>query len=467
LFVAVAVVALSTAADASAQRRIGIPTISAADSLLNHGIAEFKEGRYDAAGGFFARVYSDFEPNASSSTARLMAAKAAYRTGAFARTRSILAGFASDFPTSSYLNAAKNLDDSALRSQSLSSDEALNLGVMLSLTEEDRVSSQALFNGIRMAVDEHNSRSDGRKVRMIYRDVGEGTAAASRAVGELANEDVELIIGTLYSEEAVAAANRAERERVVFMAPLATDSEVSDGRQYSFQANASMKSRGEAMARFAVNGLRLKRLGVISSTDDRMVGERLSDGFIQVASALGAEINFIDILPDDSYWFQVPDLMPADTLDLIDALYVPMATRTPAALAGAILSSFDRMGRTPRLLGNAAWHDLPQKAHASEFTTTYTNDYYVDEASGAYLQFRNAYEELSGEPVNRLAVTGYDVTSFALRALSRNDTRQLYDVVRAMPEFEGLGLRIHFDGGNVNKYFFYHRYRDNSLALIR
>jgi len=449
------------------QQTIGIPTIPETQELLDEGLREFEMGRYDSARSLFDQIQTEFSVNASSSAARLMSAKSAFRMGDYSSTRATLAGFASDFPTSRYLESARNLDEIALVALRSATSEAINLGVLLSLSDEDRVASQELFNGIRLSVDEHNAQVGNQKIRMIYRDVGDGPAAARSGVRQLAALGAQLIIGTLYSEEAIAAAEQAERDRVVFLAPLATDEEVSRGRRYAFQANASMTSRGEAMARFAVNGLRLDSLGVISSSDDRRVGERLSDGFVQVASELGAKINFISILPDESFWYQLSDLMPTDTLQYVQAIYVPLATRDPVTLAGAVLSAFERTGRTPRLLGNAAWHDLPQKTNAAHFTTTYANDYFVDEEDPQYEAFKNEFEILSGKSVNRLGVTGYDVTSFALRALSRGDSRQLYDVIRHMPPYEGLGLRIHFDGGNVNQYFFFHRYRDNSLTLIR
>ncbi len=458
---------LLTPSDAVSQQRVGIPTVVRADSSLQKGVDNFEAGQFAEALTIFEQLLADHPNNASSSAARIMAAKSAYRMGRFTLTLSFLSDFSADFPSSGYLEEASHLSELASSAHRTASNSPQLVGILLSLSEEDRVASQAIFNGVRLAVEMHNSGRNDRKIKMIYRDVDGGPPAARRAVRELSDEGVTLIIGTLYSEEAIAAADQAERERIVFIAPLATDERVSDSRTFSFQANPSMRVRGEVMARFAINGLRLNRLGVIAASDNRKVGERLSDGFIEEASRMGADLVFIDILPDESYWYQLPDLITADTLDGIDALYVPLATRDPVPLAGAILSSFDRVGRVPRLLGNAAWHDLPQRAHASVYTTTYSNDFLVDEESFDYRAFAEKYFNLSGTTPDRLGITGYDVTTFGLRALSRRDSRQLHDVIRNMPAFEGLGMRIHFEGGNVNRYMFYHRYRNGTLALIR
>lgn len=451
----------------SAQIRTGIPTIAEADSLFSIGLAHFRAGNNEAARTAFEQVLDGFTDNASTSTARIMAAKAAYRDKDYISARAFLSAYASDFPTSSYLQDARELDSMALAASRQQSLPPVRLGILLSLSEEDRVPSQALFNGIRLAVDEHNLRDGARPVIMMFRNIEGDPNVAADAVSDLSRAGADIIIGTMYSEEAIAAAERADEEEVIFIAPLATDERVSSGRRYAFQANPSMTARGEAMARFAVNGLRLTRLGVFTVADERRIGERLSDGFIQTASELGAEINLIQLLPSESAWFDLPVNMPADTLDLVDAIYVPMATRDAPALAGAILGTFDRFRKNVRLLGNNAWHDLPQKAHASRYTMSYSNDFLPDLSSNDFLRFAWTYFDLNGSDVDRLGLSGFDVTRFALEAASREDSRALWDVLRNMPEYQGYGLRIHFDGGNVNRAFYYHRYRDGALTLLR
>jgi len=439
----------------------------AADSLLASGFSAFDAANWSMAFDLFRAVETDHGRNASSSTARMMAAKAAFRMGDFDRVRSLLGSFAIDFPGSSYANAARALVRLSQDAEGQTPSAFIKVGIMLSLSESDRVPSQQLFNGIRMAVDEHNRDPRNRPAQMIFRDIEGGAEAAASAVSRFADEDVDLIIGTLYSAEAVAAAERADEEGIVFMAPMATDERVSDGRRYAFQANSSMRARGRAMARFAINGLRLDSLAVITVADDRGIGERLADGFIQGASELGTSINLIRILSSEAEWYELSDTLSADTLDFVDAVYVPMASRNTSEAAGRILSTFDRFGKNIRLLGNAAWHDLPQKTHASRYTLTYANDFNPDLSSEAYLQFGWGYYDLSGEDVGRLGVTGYDVMRFALDALNREDSRTLVDRIRNMAPYQGFGIRIAFNGGNVNEGLFFHRYRDGRLSLIR
>lgn len=452
---------------AVAQNGVVIPRIAAADSLLEAGFDAFEATDWPRARFLFEQVDGTFRTNAASSTARLMAAKSAFRNGDFDDVLTILSGFTVDFPGSTYTDEARTLEQLARSSERQPGTEPIQLGVILSLSEAERVPSQQLFNGIRMAVDAHNQNPRNRPVRMIFRDIAGAPSQAASAVSELKQAGADAIVGTLFSDRAVAAAERADTEGIVFVAPMATDERVSNGRRFAFAANPSMTVRGRAMARFAVNGLRIERLGVITVADDRGVGERLADGFIQAASELGARLNMIQILASESAWYALPDTLPADTLQMVDAVYVPMVSGNTAERAGKILGTFDRLGEDVRLLGNAAWHDLPQKLHASRYTLTYGNDFYPDLDSEEFLRFGWGYWDLSGEDAGRLGVSGHDVTRFLLEALGRNDSRSLVDRIRNMAAWQGYGVRIHFDGNNVNQALYYHRYRDGQLDLIR
>ncbi len=302
---------------------------------------------------------------------------------------------------------------------------------------------------------------------MIFRDTGSSPAQAAAAVRELADENVAFIIGTIYSDQAIAAAEAAERARVVFVAPLATDEQVTAGKLYAFQANATIDLRGRLMARFAINGLRLNDLGVIARHENSGVSERLTDAFIEEASELGANIGFVSILPDDNAWINLSNVLSADTLRHIDALYIPMTASEPETAIGALLSSLDRLGVPVRILGNSAWHELPMVSAASRYTTTYSNDFFLSDKDPNLVIFQSRYRELSGESPNRLAYAGYDVTKFLLQLVVRGDDQPLYESIWFEPEYRGLASRIGFQGLNINGAMFFHRYREGELRLIR
>ena len=452
---------------ATAQDLSRVVPSAEADSLVAVATDAFLRGDYEDARDRFMSVRNDYAGTTAVSAATYMAARSAYRLGQYARVTGLLSRFRADFPGSSYADDAERLAGLAREAEQLRDRQPARLGVILSLEKDLRLETQAMFNGIHLAIETHNAAFASRPVQILFRDSNPGEEGARRSVRELAAAGADIILGTLFSDTALAAADEARRRGVIFVAPLATDGRISRDNPQAFQANPSMAVRGELAARFAVNGLRMDSLGVVTTHDADGLSEELTDAFVQEISQLGKFVNLITLLPDERGWFQLPDYFPADTLRHVDALYMPIVSNDRQRVAGGILSSMDRFGRTTRILGNAAWHDLPMRTHASKYEVTYVNDYFPGRDSVATAQFEKDYRLLAGVGPGRLAYSGYDVTTFLTGILDRPVLDGLADVIRRAPPFEGLAHRIHFDGTNVNRAMFYHRYRDGNLALIR
>ncbi|GMQ80991.1 MAG: ABC transporter substrate-binding protein [Rhodothermia bacterium] len=453
---------------ASAQSRFAVvATIARADSLFAVGLNRFTNENYVEARSIFHRVVEDFDLHRNTTAAFLMMAKSAYRMRDFGAAEEELDAFLQLYPSSGYRSDARSTRRLARKAANRTQGKTLDIGIILSLYEDEVAQTQALFNGIRVAVEEFNQSGLGDPIKMIFRDTNSSPARTAETVRELADKNVRFILGALFSDQAIAAAEAAEREKIVFVAPLATDERVGAGRKYAFQANASIKSRGRLMARFAVLGLQLDSLGVIARVDESGISERLTDAFIQEASELGAKINLVTVLSDDNAWVRLSESITADTLEYVDAVYIPVTDMEPEPAVGAILSSLDRLGAHTRILGNSSWHDLPMVVAASRYTTTYSNDYYLIEADSTVESFKSRFAQLSSETPQRLAYTGYDVTRYLLSIATRDERLPLDEAIRREPLYRGLALRIEFQGTNVNGAMFFHRYRDDKLALIR
>lgn len=444
-----------------------VAALPAADSLFQAGIEVYEAGQYDSAFFRFRRLIEEFPSNRSTTAAHLMAVRSAYRAGLYEEAVTLASEFLDRFPSSGYGRAVRDAMNLSLEAQRVTDREPVDLGVILSLADNQVGTSQEMFNGIRIAVDDYNAEHPADPVRIVFRDTKGGGSEVTRVVHELSDLGAAAIIGTVFSEDARTAAAAAEEENIVFIAPLATDERVSRDRPHVFQANPSMEMRGRLMARFAVYGLRIERLGVIAEETTRGLGTTLTDSFLQEASELGAEINLVTLLPDEQAWFDLNAYVSADTLSHVDGLYVPLVTSNPVSTAGAILSSLDRIGRDIRLLGNSTWHELPMRGAASNYTTTYSNDFYPDDSRPEVTEFRDRFSDLAEREAGRIAFAGYDVTTYLLSVMNFRDDLSLADRLREQPMYRGLGLRIEFDGGQINQGLFYHRYRDGELELIR
>lgn len=454
-----------------------VPVIEDAELIFDQGLEAFEARDYGMAYRRFRLVYNTFELNRKTTAALLMAAKSLYRDGRYEEAIDLSETLVDDYSSSGYVDEARRLRqlcfDQLARGEE--GDLIRNLGVILPLQNEDATLTQALFTGVRIAIDEHNRLNPERPIRMVFRDTRADPSRASAAVAELAASGVDAVIGPLYSPEAMAAAEAAERSEIVLIAPLANNEAVSEGRDFVFQANPTISIHGRLMARFAMRNLRLDTFGIIAERDREQISERMAEGFLEEAMLNGEDVQYYTLLESQNDWSRLSEIMGDDTLRRARAVYMPMAGSESIARIDAALSSFDRMGLSNqiRVLGNTEWHDAPNASRASRYNATYTNDFYVDEQDAGVRAFQDRFEEIVGQvadpstTIGRLAFTGYDVVRFLIPLMTDGGADALRERMHEAPTYQGRGIRLDFSEGNVNEALYYFRYQDGRLRLLR
>jgi hypothetical protein len=183
---------------------------------------------------------------------------------------------------------------------------------------------------------------------------------------------------------------------------------------------------------------------------------------------LGAQVVFYKLLPNAQAYANLVEQIGRDTLQQAEALYLPLSGAQAPALEQAALTSLTRAGVSIRILGNAAWRDVRAPLEASRYQLTFSNDFWVDSTRAEVRRFQQQYQALRHRKPDRLAYVGYDVTRFLLQQLpERSRLHDLPDRLRGAPLYQGLGMRLYFEGGQVNRALYFHRYRDGRLELIR
>ncbi len=447
------------------------PAIPTAESSFDRGLRAYEVGQYNEAADAFLRVIEEVEFNQRTTAAHLMLGKALYAGGDFADAVGVMTDFIREYPRSRYLNDAQALRlEAESRLEELAAiPESIDIGVVLPTNEMDLAFSQALFNGVRLAVDVHNEASPDRPVRMVFRNTEGSERGAMQAVESLGRAGVELVLGPLYSEEAVAAGEAAERERILLIAPLATEEDVSEAREYVFQANPTFAERGRVMARYAA-AQRPGSFGVVAQTGT--IGETMAEAFQTEMLRIGGAVAFSELLFDGDAWFQLANVL-GDSLGEVDALYLPVAGADAAGHAGGALRSLDaalpaaERGRL-RLFGNTEWGMLgPSRQRAGAYSTVFTADFHLDEGNAAVRAFADRYRALAGVPPDRLAFAGYDLARMVLALLmERRGEESLPDLLRRAAPYAGLGHRIDFGRGNVNEAMFILGYQDGEIVVV-
>jgi ABC-type branched-subunit amino acid transport system substrate-binding protein len=386
----VGVVAL-TGRPAYAQEQDAIPEIPDAERTFEQGLAAFERGKYGEAAERF-RLVTEYELNRKTTAALLMGGKALVRAGRYQDAIDRLRTLLDRHPTTTYRDQAESILALAQRGlQRFGQDpDTLRVGVALPMGDAQLPLSQALFNGIRLAVEEHNgvrrryapapdlpasadtfevystskvrgdslAREDGEttvatptdtvrvdSLRIIterverpdwvaktyLRRVGERPETARAAIDSLVRIDnVDVIVGPIRSEMARPAGGRAEQARVLLVAPVATDDAVSRGRNYVFQANPTFVMRGRLMARFAKDGLLLDRVGMIYEPGNSY-SVRMAEGFRAEVRRQNMKMLLSLRLQNSQDWSRLPTLVNKDSTITDSLLARPEAFYLPVA----------------------------------------------------------------------------------------------------------------------------------------
>ncbi|MEM6784531.1 MAG: ABC transporter substrate-binding protein [Bacteroidota bacterium] len=452
-------------------------TSAPAEASFERGLVRYESGDYEAAATWFLQAATEYGYTTTTTAAYLMAGKAHYAAGHFPEAMGVFTTFVNQFPRSRYAPEAQRLLEASVRGNRTEPSGPFHLGIMLPVGERDLNFSQALFNGIRLAVDEHNAANPATPVRMVFRDSQGSSDGARVALGLLASQDVGAVIGPLYSAEALDAAEAAERRRLPLLAPMATDEAVTEGRRYAFQFNPTPTTRARTMARYALDGLGARTLGVVAEQDG--TGGRMAPVFDATATRLGATVPVYDLLGDRRDWFSLTQRLPGSDLSSLDVLYVPLDSRDADQTMRNVVRNLDQAGALGRdgpglrLLGNGVWHTMNEIERASPYGLAYTLDFVPDSARPGGREFAERYRVLSGgvDP-DRLAYTGYDTARFLLARLASLPSTEdaprdaLANALRGAGPYQGLGIRIDLAGGQSNQALYLVEVRDGQRLLV-
>ena len=390
-----AVMAGGVATPGHAQGQDGIPEIPNAELLFEEGVAAFERGEYRTAYDRF-RLVSEYELNRKTTAALLMGGKALVELGRYQDALDRLNVLLGQYPQTTYRDQAESLlEQVKRRSRRLGqAADTLRIGVTLPMGDTQVSMSQALFNGVRLAVDEHNglrrryvrpsglqastdsfevydtgavhgdslAEANGRTTvatptdtvrvdslrivaeqterpdwvaKMYFRRTGAKPETARAAVDSLVRLDnVDVILGPIRSAASRPAGKRAEEARVLLVAPMATDESVSAGRDYVFQANPTIPDRGRIMARVAKNGLLINRVGVIYERGNSL-SARMAEGFRREAQRQDLEVPLTIPLEGGRDWSRLSTLIEEDSTLTDSLLAAPEAYYLPVSGRGA------------------------------------------------------------------------------------------------------------------------------------
>jgi branched-chain amino acid transport system substrate-binding protein len=318
-------------------------------------------------------------------------------------------------------------------------NEPIRVGVYGDLTGATESFGTATFNGVKLAFKEINASGGigGRKLFLIMEDDQGRPETAKMVVEKLISfNKVHAIIGEVASSNTLAAAPVAQEDRIPMLAPSATNPRVTEVGDYIFRACFIDPFQGEAMAKFAFNNLKLRRVAIISDiTSDYSQG--LRENFKNTFTKLGGRI-----ITEQGYVQTDQDFK--EQMEIIRRLK-PEAIYLPGYYSnvGIIAREARKLKMNMPILGGDGW-DSPElwKLGGFALDNTYITNHFSDQSPSVEVQnFVKKYKAEFGSNPDSLAALAYDAAYMladAFRRAKSTDGKKVRDALAQTKDFSGV-----------------------------
>ena len=373
------------------------------------------------------------------------------------------------YPNSPEDLEAKNFTPSSVENYQSNSKLVL-IGVMLPLfsnsSNGNKTPVTEILDGIKFAVSQYN-RTHQDKIGLVIRD----TERNGNKIKQIANEfknipAIKTVLGPVFSDEVMAAADAFAGSDIKIFSPTATDNDLARFDNNVYQANPSFAVRGKTMADFVFYNEKKIKMAVINSNDG--YSQKLANSFINEYEKIGGQVLTHQIYPSSSIEItqQINQMLPF--ANSLDGIYAPISDKNDATV---ILSSLVLDSLYLPMYGNQDWF----QAKGMETSTTLSNnlvmtsDYFIDFKDSKFINLSKKFFTETGSDMNRNVLYGYDTANYLLQILNEtnNDPYKIAQFIYSGFSFRGIHNDLLFDENHVNKILNFIRYKDGVYQLIK
>lgn len=328
----------------------------------------------------------------------------------------------------------------------------VTFGAVLPLTGEVASWGKDSSNGIDLAVEEANRRSEKYKFQVVYEDSKGKAAEAVAAVRKLVNVDKAVaIIGDNISGPTIAMVPVADAAKVPIISPSASSPKLSGMSRFFFRVYPSDVTEAGFMAEVSALKLGLKRVAILYVNNDFGLG--LRNVFTRDFESRGG-----DILSAQGYNEDQTDFRPYLARvggQSPDGVYLAGYFKD----GGAILKQARELGIKARFLGSTT-HEDPQlleiaRDAADGLVYPYSTGYDEKSTDRVVVAFKAAFRSKYGRDPGLVAALGYDcarLVSDAVEARGASSSSALRDFLANVKGYDGATGPITFDeNGDVHK----------------
>ncbi len=328
--------------------------------------------------------------------------------------------------------------------------ESLQIAVLSPTSGEMATFGRSLRNGIQLALDQWNQRGGARGARLEARLYPTDCTynSGQQALRQAQADGIQLVIGPLCTEAALAAAVQADAAQLLLIAPTATHPLVTvspqgQTRPTVFSTAMAPAWQGAAAARFARQQLQADTAALLTNSQDHYFAE-LARAFGQTFTATGGTIPYSAEVGPAPLDFS--SHITASRQAGAQLIYLP-ATASAASTAATQLSQLAAGGPAAglSLLGNDTWDAAVPVADGAEiYAPVHFTLLQPDESLQAWAEL---YRATYASTPDTLAALGFDAANLLAQALNQTADASPAQVAATLEKIEarGLGGPFRFD----------------------
>ena len=323
---------------------------------------------------------------------------------------------------------------------------AIKVGAFLSLTGATSAYGISAANAIKLATEEINRTGgiDARPVELEIEDDASNTQAVPGIVEHLIKEHkVNALIAEPVSTRAMMAAPIAQQNQTVMISSASVKPELTMQGDYIFRACFISSTEGEAIAKFASERLKAKKVAIILD-DKNDYAVVLAGFFADAFKKLGGEV-----VSQQKYEANATELnsqMEAVKTAAPDLVFAPGFYTTAALVAREV----KRSGIKGTLIGSDGWDSPKLMDGGSEpFEGVYfANHFWAGSDEPTVKKFVADYRGKYGVDPDAGAATAYDAARMLFDAFKRaksTDSAALRNALAQTKNFPGVTGKITLD----------------------
>ncbi|SDK32853.1 ABC-type branched-chain amino acid transport system, substrate-binding protein [Catalinimonas alkaloidigena] len=274
---------------------------------------------------------------------------------------------------------------------------------------------------------------------------------------------MDLMVGPVYTNGSLVLTPFAQQYRIPMVNPLSENAEIIEGNPYSFLAEATLESRAQAIATFALGQFKGKKVGILSGTDRRDTA--LASAYQQAVEALGGQVVVLEKI-DGRLNSAVKDVV--ERLQKAGVSHV-LVSSEDAFMAQNFITSLELLGfRLPTVapgswLRDATVVSLPQWERQNIF---FFMDNFADSDKKAVQDFQRRYMSRARLIPSVYAYQGYDQMMFFGEMLKKYGTG-LAEGIHQEGYWPGITLTgFDYSQGNDNRFVAVVKIEDGTLKIV-